>query len=222
MNGLKNTAIVILSFGIIFCLIPIGFYIAKFGEGHLSCSINTWGAFGDFIGGTLNPIVGLLNLALLLAISIYVSKFDSQRQFNDYRYKIYLDLCQKFNSCSKLTSENLKNLLQYAELFKSNNQFLFSQQSNKIFNNLMAKLVEATNNLEIVIADREEKIKTGQLVEIDFPPSLQFQLEQINGELESVKSEMEIAHDAFNKSQKMIIGFIQAVMIDGDIKIYGR
>ena len=36
--------------------------------------VSTWGAFGDFVGGTLNPIIGLISVLLLFATWLITSK----------------------------------------------------------------------------------------------------------------------------------------------------
>jgi len=49
-------------------------------KGNLSSSNSDWGTFGDFIGGTLNPILSILSLiALLLTIVLQSKELESTR-----------------------------------------------------------------------------------------------------------------------------------------------
>lgn len=57
-----------------------GFYFWKFNE-PLSTSQTTWGVFGDFIGGTLNPLLAFMGLiALLYTIIIQSSELKETRE----------------------------------------------------------------------------------------------------------------------------------------------
>lgn len=51
----------------------IGFYVARFGSWSLSDDPDDWAAFGDYVGGLLNPLVALLALALL-AFSVGIQR----------------------------------------------------------------------------------------------------------------------------------------------------
>lgn len=49
-------------------VVAVGFYISQFHDG-LSTDQGTWGEFGDFVGGAVNPIVGFFTI-WLLAVSL--------------------------------------------------------------------------------------------------------------------------------------------------------
>lgn len=73
---LKYTAIV----AILFFVIVIGLYFINFHAG-LSVENGDWGTFGDFIGGTLNPIFSLLALtALLTTIALQSKEMELTRK----------------------------------------------------------------------------------------------------------------------------------------------
>lgn len=58
----------------------IGAYVWNFGV-HLSDSQDKWGQFGDFVGGTLNPVFAMLAfLALLWSIALQASEFNQATQ----------------------------------------------------------------------------------------------------------------------------------------------
>lgn len=54
-------------------------YICKFGALNFSSSPESWGPFGDYVGGLLNPIIGILNLIVLTYLSINLVKEDTER-----------------------------------------------------------------------------------------------------------------------------------------------
>ncbi|UUA75160.1 hypothetical protein [Cellvibrio sp. QJXJ] len=49
-------------------VVAVGFYMSKFHHG-LSTDQGTWGEFGDFVGGAVNPIIGFFTI-WLLAVSL--------------------------------------------------------------------------------------------------------------------------------------------------------
>lgn len=49
-------------------VVAVGFYISQFHDG-LSTDQGTWGEFGDFVGGAVNPIIGFFTI-WLLAVSL--------------------------------------------------------------------------------------------------------------------------------------------------------
>lgn len=57
-----------LVFIIVFSLfvIVIGAYISNFHTHIISKSVSDWGAFGDYIGGLLNPVLSLVSVVLIL------------------------------------------------------------------------------------------------------------------------------------------------------------
>lgn len=61
------------------CFLTItGLFIYNFGNYNLSSKIEHWGAFGDFIGGTLNIVISLVSLVVLGYITFLVSKESSE------------------------------------------------------------------------------------------------------------------------------------------------
>jgi hypothetical protein len=160
-----------------------------------------------------------VNLAVLIAISIYVAKFDSHRQFNEYRYQIYVDLCKQFDATND-TSDALANLKAYCEVFKFNNQFLFPRNSNHIFNKLMDQLISDTESLTIVKEEFEEKVRTGEITTHTVPRSLGRQLDIAFKDWPKTENAETLAIKAFRNSKNNVIGFIQDVMIEKDLTKY--
>lgn len=63
----------------IICLLPVVFYCINFGDHPISDNPADWGTFGDYLGGTLNPILALIGLFITVALA-YIS--DKRNQAN--------------------------------------------------------------------------------------------------------------------------------------------
>jgi hypothetical protein len=219
MRGLKTTAIVIIIIGGLISIVPIIFYFVQFGDKNLATDSSVWGVFGDFVGGTINPVIGLVNLALLIAISIYVAKFDSHRQFNEYRYQAYVELCNKFDKTAD-TVDGLEELKEFMEIYFFNNQFLFPGQSNEIFNNTVKELTQTLVILIPIKVQFEEDVDAGKITTVPILRKLGRELETALKDWPKVETEESKALVAFSAAKKKILGFIQAVMIEGNIQKY--
>ncbi len=56
-------------------------YFSQFGKGHLATDQSTWGQFGDFVGGTLNPILSFLAFTILsVALLLQARQLEASRQ----------------------------------------------------------------------------------------------------------------------------------------------
>ena len=219
MKVLRNIAICIIFIGLILAVIPLVVYTRQFGIYNLSNDPGVWGVFGDYIGGTINPIIGLINLALLITISIYVAKLDSHRQFNEYRYQAYIELAQKFED-SESTSVSLIKLRQDIEIYLFNNQYLFPNKSNKIFNNSIESLIQSIDTLVTIKKNFETDIESGEILDNFTPIRLGREIEFELKDLLKTDNEETRALSEFINAKKRVLGFIQAVMIEGNIKKY--
>jgi len=211
---MKNKQLILIFiFGIVFILlilIPIIFYWLNFNSLDLSNNKTTWGEFGDFIGGTINPIIGIFNLILIVAITLYVSKFDSFRQFNEYRYNAYTDLCKYFDETPEKT-EALEKLKTKLEIYTFNNQFLFSKNKNINFLSLMDELIESVNGI-IKAIDNNSSIPIGEPIYIE--RTLGIELETAFKDFPKIETPEIIALKSFSLSKKKILKFMQDVMIN--------
>lgn len=75
-KNLKTLIWFVILVSIIIVLLP---YILKFGILNISSSPESWGPFGDYFGGVLNPIIGILNLIVLTYLSINLVHEDEER-----------------------------------------------------------------------------------------------------------------------------------------------
>lgn len=78
-NFLLKTAIFLSLFLI---AIVVGVYIINFYNFPISKNSQTWGTFGDYFGGILNPIIGILNLGALIYITFQIASNEEQRNIN--------------------------------------------------------------------------------------------------------------------------------------------
>ena len=60
-------------------LIPIFIYLIIFYHHPLSDNGSNWGDFGNYLGGILNPIIGIFNVVVLVYLTLKVSELDNVR-----------------------------------------------------------------------------------------------------------------------------------------------
>lgn len=104
-NQIKKTAF--WAFGIVIFLIigVIGLFIYNFYSYPLAENSEKWGQFGDYIGGTLNPILAFLSFSALL-FTIYIQV--KQLNFADEQLKRTLDELNLSRTELTLTRDELK------------------------------------------------------------------------------------------------------------------
>jgi len=218
MGSLKKTVLTIILIGALLICVPIILYFEHFGDNGYALNVAEWGQFGDFIGGTINPIIGIVNLGILIAISIYVAKFDHNRDLNGYRHKIYIELCTKFDE-TQANVNGLMELMDYLEIYCFNNQFLFSKRSNEIFNLVVKDLID---KLVAIEEEYEDGLKNGTIQIREIPMYLGRALETLLKSYAPTETEEDKATREFSASKKRILGFIQAVMIEKDIEQFAK
>ena len=84
---------------IILTIVPLIFYMCNFGSWTFSSNKSDWGTFGDYIGGLLNPLIGLLTLAVTVFIAVTFNQYEKRRDEqskNEADVKSYLELYQYF------------------------------------------------------------------------------------------------------------------------------
>jgi hypothetical protein len=69
-----NVFKIVISVAILISIAVIGFYFYQFAKEPLSVNSGAWGQFGDYLGGTLNPVFGFLSLVVLLLVYIQNKK----------------------------------------------------------------------------------------------------------------------------------------------------
>lgn len=122
----------ILYFAIVLFLFVVGFYFYEFKI--LKVDSNTFGTFGDFIGGTLNPIFALFSLfAIIYTIKIQTEELElSRKELEETRQEL-----KESRIAQQEQSESLKLQNKATEL--------------QIFENTFFKLIELWVNTRINI-----------------------------------------------------------------------
>lgn len=70
---------------VFFALFVAGFYVWKFGGLSLSSEPERWGQFGDYLGGVVNPAVGLVTV-FLVVISIAIQRRELRASLVEMRH----------------------------------------------------------------------------------------------------------------------------------------
>lgn len=95
------------------CYAVVGaLYFNQF-NGGFSTKTSTWGEFGDFVGGTLNPLLGTLSLLALLGTLLIQSKelSDSTQALQEQGLQLKLQAFENtFFSLIALSNENIRSL----------------------------------------------------------------------------------------------------------------
>lgn len=60
-------------------LIILGAYYIKFGSNGISGETIEWGQFGEYLGGTIAPILALLNLIVLSYLTLSITDIETER-----------------------------------------------------------------------------------------------------------------------------------------------
>jgi hypothetical protein len=102
--GLKKTLYTTIGICFIIILIIILAFIINFSSQAISDKVSDWGTFGDYFGGLLNPIIGVLNLIALVYISFVISKLEEKRNLHELQsqkkftlYSLQHDSLKKLN-----------------------------------------------------------------------------------------------------------------------------
>lgn len=199
--------------------IPIIFYTGNFHNFNLSKVPNEWGTFGDYIGGILNPIIGLCNIAVLIFISYYVAKWENDRHKNEFLYRAYINLSNKLDSLKleSAKSDDAKELHSFISTFTFNQQFLFEGETNTIFQQRMGSLAATVSELKIELEIEEKRARESLKVELEetFAEKL---VEALKGTFVDTGSKS--AYSKFDLDKQLVLGFIQRILNNGDYTTY--
>lgn len=77
---LTKGQIALIVIGVLALLTPLWVYMWHLSQNGISGEPEHWGQFGDFIGGIMNPVIGLLTLATTIVIAYYLKKADDKRK----------------------------------------------------------------------------------------------------------------------------------------------
>jgi uncharacterized membrane protein len=54
------------------------FYWKQFHETQISNNPDNWGVFGDYLGGTLNPLLSIINICITVWLTIIINKYANK------------------------------------------------------------------------------------------------------------------------------------------------
>lgn len=101
-------------------LLPIGIFYVKFRYHFISDNPTNWGVFGDFIGGTVGTITGIVSLIILSWLTYAVAKNSSKDAFKHQvilkRMDVYLTFANHLYEFN-LLSRRLDVTTRYTESF---------------------------------------------------------------------------------------------------------
>jgi len=107
----------------------IGFYAYNFNKSPLSSDPSDWGTFGDYIGGILNPILGITNIIVLIYISLLISKYEDKRWSHQLIHDAYKELLSEFEKLphKKYNTSKSHDLIMYLYSYAYENSYLFDE-----------------------------------------------------------------------------------------------
>jgi hypothetical protein len=206
-------------------LLPYLIYIIKFSDLDVVRQTETWGQFGDFIGGILNPFLALVNVIFLVMAAVYVSQIDNNRLLNEYRKQAYddlidvLDRVEKhkvhdplrsniFDPLGESIGEYIRGLIVYLNRYQQKNNFLFDD-SREIFENLVKNVSLSLTNIVLAIEVEMSKNKTT----IDVPKSIVEDFTKTLPDEAFYKTELAIRYEEYEANKNNLIEYIQRAML---------
>ena len=155
LNWILGFAILLLS-----ALVIIYFY---FIFGLEDSEKGNWGTFGDFMGGTLNPIFALFSLfAIIYTIKIQTEELELSRQeLSDTKQELKESRIAQQEQSDTLRKQNKAIDLQifentFFELLKQHNKYLDILVSSKSLNNVSYVKYKNNDGFLVVIGPEEE------------------------------------------------------------------
>jgi len=81
--NLRTLMRITIGINLVFLVFVVVAYIINFRGMSISSQTQDWGTFGDYFGGILNPIIGIMNLVLLVYITFLISDTEESRSQNE-------------------------------------------------------------------------------------------------------------------------------------------
>lgn len=176
-------------------------YLLNFNEG-LSNKTEVWGAFGDYIGGLLNPLFAIINIIILIYLTYLVNKIDANRLNQEFEIQKKIAIYGLKHDALKDFKNNLSKF--HLELVKSDEN---SALNIILFRNEFYTMIEAYTYLFPNI----ENDKKSELSEI------MLELSKIAGKRFSEGNNFDIPNKLNPKLDKFItlkIDFIKKIQLE--------
>lgn len=94
-KALINTVLFFILSMTIGTIVP--YYLHFKDHAFATSSPTDWGVFGDFFGGVLGTLIGILNLIVLVRLTYYVADQDKRTALNQFRFEFYQKLKDAFD-----------------------------------------------------------------------------------------------------------------------------
>lgn len=108
-----KSLVILIGIVMIVVMVVVGVYFFNFGGGKLSGDTGTWGEFGDYVGGTLNPMLAFFSF-LALCYTIHLQNKQLQRTDEQLaQNKLALEQNAK---ALELNNQELKNSTEQLQL----------------------------------------------------------------------------------------------------------
>jgi hypothetical protein len=167
--AVRNFAYIILSIVIIFCLAlslyATRYFYITFAKSPISNDPANWGLFGDYFGGTLNPIFSLINICITIWLTLLINRlanYNSNAQINitrqvtlmQLRHESLNNLRNKLNDDFDKWRSNTddlflaKSCLRTLNLFSINYDYLFDTKGIAEYQNLEATINHAVYSIQ--------------------------------------------------------------------------
>ena len=149
-------------------IVTIGFYAYNFNKSPLSIAPSDWGTFGDYIGGILNPIIGITNIIVLIYISFLISKYEDKRWSNQLIHDAYKDLLSEFEKLhhKKYNTSKSRDLIMYLYGFAYENSYLFDEYEES-FSKFCYDLGGRLSGVDVCVKDYLSVVNTVDLGQLN-------------------------------------------------------
>lgn len=184
---LKNNWLLVLFVGIIItiALTVIIFYVYNFGNNKLSNDTGDWGTFGDYIGGTLNPILAFFSF---LALCYTINLQNKQLQRTDEQLAQNKLALEQNAKALELNNQELNNSTEQLKLSAKAQLEMEKTQKIQQFEGLFTFMLGEFNKYNEII--KNGKFYLFNYLDFSIEPNI-YNFRHIN---EKLKSETEIVN----------------------------
>ena len=147
-------------------IIVITLYLITFSTSKISNTPQDWGVFGDYFGGTFNPIVSIINLCVTIWIAIILNQFSdnqTEKQINvqkqvaltQIKHEAFNELRKELNRAfaewenDKNHPPNVSNCILIMNSFSESYHQLFKLAENKSYKELYKELNDFKDELDV-------------------------------------------------------------------------
>jgi hypothetical protein len=154
INWQTITLLFLIIISIITAVISIGMYASSFKANGISDKPTDWGVFGDFVGGTINPLLSIINICVTIRIAMIINNFskrlavtqiknDGLKEFRTQLNTDFRDWEADQNSVAKI-DKCINTLIEFSEAHHK----LFNLKDNYTYGDLITKLSECKTQIE--------------------------------------------------------------------------